>query len=93
MTEWQVTILFYSALHYVDALLDDMAGIHPKTHTARNTLVTNRTAVAPNYMRLYNRSLDARYNLVVFTRREVDRIIDEDFVPIRENVRVLLGLS
>ena len=92
LTDWQVTILFYAALHYVDALLDDIAGIHPKTHTSRNTLVTNRTAIAPNYMRLYNRSLDARYNLVMFTQKEVDRIIVEDFGPIRENMRALLGL-
>ena len=93
LTDWQVTMLFYSALHYVDALFADMSGIHPKTHTSRNTLVTNQTAIAPNYIRLYNRSLDARYNMVMFTQKEVDRIIVEDFDPIRENIRALLGIA
>ena len=88
LTDWQVTIFFYSALHYLDAFFDFLGGIHPTNHTARNKLVANRTSVGTSYLRLYNRSLDARYNVVSFTLQEVDKIISDDFTPIRENIRV-----
>ena len=37
-TEWEVTMLFYSALHYVDAFLATR-GLHPQSHLERKDLV------------------------------------------------------
>ena len=91
-TDWEVTALFYSALHYVDAFLDFTGGIHPTSHPARNVLVASRTTVALSYLRLYNRSLDARYNVVSIPPAEVDKLISDDYNRIRDNIRRLLDL-
>ena len=92
LTDWEVTALFYSALHYIDAFLDSMGGIHPTNHTARNGLVASRTSFALSYLKLYNRSLDARYNVVSLAPQAVAKIIADDFNPIKENIRSLLNL-
>jgi uncharacterized protein (UPF0332 family) len=93
LTDWEVTALFYSALHYVDAFLDFTVGLHPRNHRARNELVTSRTAIGLYYLRLYHRSLDARYDVVSIPSLEVDRIHMDDFSPIKDNMRALLNLS
>ena len=92
-TDWEVTALFYSALHYVDALLDSTAGLHPRNHRNRNILVSRHTDIARYYLRLYNWSLDTRYNVVSILPEEVERIADDYFRPIRENIRNELNLS
>ena len=93
LTDWEVTILFYSALHYVDALLDFTDGLHPTSHRARNELVIDRTDIGLHYVRLYHRSLDARYNVVSIPSSELNRLRMDSFSPIRDNIRMLLGLS
>ena len=93
LTDWEVTALFYSALHYVDAFLDFTAGLHPRNHRTRNQLVTSRTTIGLYYLRLYHRSLDARYEAVSIPSLEVDRIHTDDFSPIKDNIRALLNLS
>jgi len=63
--DWLITASFYVAVHCVDALLADR-GIHPRNHPFRNNQVgamfgrTNWT-VFNRYMKLYNRSRQARY--------------------------------
>ena len=60
---------------------------------ARNELVIDRTDVGLHYVRLYHRSLDARYNVVSIPSSEVNRLRMDSFSPIRDNIRMLLGLS
>ncbi len=38
-TDWQITVLFYAALHYVDAYLDNV-GVHPRSHEDRDAYVS-----------------------------------------------------
>ena len=93
ITDWEVTVLFYSALHYVDAFLDFTAGLHPMSHRARNELVTSRTTIGLYYLRLYHRSIDSRYNIVSIPPGEADRMYIETFTPIKDLIRASLGLS
>ena len=64
--DWEVTTLFYSAVHYVDAYFA-RKGIHPKCHTSkyrdgRNELVLALLApIASEYLQLYKLSKAARY--------------------------------
>ena len=87
--EWQVTILFYSALHYVDAFLATQ-GTHPKSHHERFGLVSNLTDVARYYETLFKRSMNARYHLYEFTPQEVDRIKAGAFRRVKEGILALL---
>lgn len=61
--DWQVTSLFYAALHYVDAYLATK-GIHPHDHMERDGWIAKLTELKPiaaEYFELKDRSMDARY--------------------------------
>ena len=45
------------------------------------------------YMRLFHRSLDARYDVVSIPSLEVDRIRVDEFSRIKDDIRGLLNLS
>lgn len=89
--EWEVTVLFYSALHYVDAFLATR-GLHPKNHYDRKQLVANQTNVARYYEILFKRSMNARYHFYQFTPQEVDRIRDGAFRRVKEGILALLAI-
>ena len=89
-TEWEVAILFYSALHYVEGFLATQ-GAHPKSHHERFALVSNLTGVARYYEILFKRSMNARYHLYEFTPQEVDRIKAGAFRRVKEETLALLG--
>ena len=62
--DWAVTVLFYTGLHYVDALFAEKRNIHPTSHTARSDEVARSTELRPvyvNYEALKNASYNARY--------------------------------
>ena len=66
--DWAVTILFYSALHYVDAYLA-VKSYHPPDHDARDSEIENNGSLADiykDYRRLKDRSREARYNVANF---------------------------
>ena len=93
-TEWEVTMLFYSALHLVDAYLDQSQGIHPVSHRNREWYVANVTQLRPivrNYIDLYERSLDARYRLVSISADQVSRINGGVFQPVKSHILNLLN--
>ncbi|MGH7331871.1 MAG: hypothetical protein ACREKS_03810 [Candidatus Rokuibacteriota bacterium] len=61
--DWAITVLFYTGLHYIDAVL---AGnnIHPSKHNMRDKPVTTVKELRPiaiDYFALKNRSFNARY--------------------------------
>ena len=89
-TEWEVTALFYSALHYVSAFLA-MQGLFPENHSDRNNLVRNLTNIGSDYRNSYSLSLDARYRGVTFTPQRVGEIKDGPFRRVKEEVLSLLG--
>ena len=67
-TDWQMTSLFYAALHYIDAYLA-IIGLHPKSHRERGRELASDqflSSLFVDYQRLKDRSEDARYELISF---------------------------
>lgn len=72
--DWALTVLFYAALHYVDAFLSPR---DPPNHWERNKLFAATPALRalwPKYRRLQDRSQDARYECYDPTREELARV-------------------
>ena len=88
--EWEVTALFYSALHYSSAFLAAQ-GHNPENHSHRNNLVRNLTNIGADYRNLYSLSLDARYRGVTFTPQRVGEIRAGSFRRVKEEMLALLG--
>ena len=88
--EWEITALFYSALHYANAFLAAQ-GHHPENHNHRNNLVRDLTNIGTDYRNLYSLSRDARYRGVAFTPQRVSEIKDGPFLRVKEEMLSLLG--
>lgn len=68
--DWGITVLFYTALHYIDTLLSEVnppGGIHPDKHKVRDNAVALVAQLKPiyiNYSFLKNQSFNARYKVL-----------------------------
>jgi len=62
--DWESIILFYSALHCVDAFFSTLpTSIHPRNHKYRNKMVSRYLgSYASDYLYAYNISRLARYS-------------------------------
>jgi hypothetical protein len=90
--DWAVTLLFYAALHLVDAYLDPM---QPKRHTDRRNLIRNDPVLRPiwfHYRELDDRSRDARYECLPFSGIQVSDLRSNSFEPVKRHLRRLLNL-
>lgn len=76
--DWAVTVSFYVAVRYVDALLNALRPPRrAESHEERNREVSTQPRLKPiwhSYRELYNQSRDARYGFVTFTSSEVRRL-------------------
>ena len=88
--DWEVTTLFYSALHYVSAYLATL-GHHPSSHHQRGVLVNNLTAVWDEYQNLFLLSMAARYYATPITIQQADEAKDYDFRRVKEEMLALLA--
>ncbi len=82
---WVATFYFYAALHLVDALLAKREKIDPGSHEARKQFVVGRSylrGIRYEYKTLKDRSEDARYRLITFTRLKIER----DVIPLYKTV-------
>jgi hypothetical protein len=96
--DWQVTSLFYAALHYVDAYLamKPNGGVHPRDHLVRDNLVATERSLRPiylHYQELKNRSIDTRYEVVSPSPAQLRRLRVRSFTQVRAHLRQLLGLA
>ena len=94
--DWEIVGLFYSALHYVDAYLARQLSKHPNSHEDRiksMAMIMELRAVSRDFFNLYDRSRDARYNLIPFTRLNVQRLRDQRYEPLKRHIRAILALS
>jgi len=99
--EWAVVTLFYSSLHYVDAVLSldtDLPDAlrDPDNHFFRNQAVSQCKALLPiasKYLQLSDRSREARYNQTFFREGILNDIKTNLFEPIQNQVRKHLGIS
>lgn len=89
LTEWEVTALFYSALHYVSAFLASR-GYEVKNHQERRNLIAQHTNVSYEYDNLLQHSMDARYEMKKFTPGEVEELRADDFLRVKKEMLALL---
>lgn len=74
--DWEITILFYVAVHYVEAYFS-LSGKHHTGHKTRySTIVRDQyiSGISKDYEDMYNYSRDARYDSVAFTKADVQQI-------------------
>lgn len=85
-SDWAVTVLFYSALQYVDAYLAKLGHLDPGTHEARDGFVRQYQPireVSREYFRLKNYSVNARYYAARFSPVNVRGLHLGDFETIK----------
>jgi hypothetical protein len=73
--EWAVTMLFYSALHYVDSFLAGKE-THPLNHDSRDSEIENNgtlTGIYKDYRRLKDMSRAARYEIPDYSELDVNK--------------------
>jgi hypothetical protein len=65
---WAITIIYYSALHYVDAYLE-VQSIRPPNHEERDARVNSKLKDIYNeYRYLKHKSREARYSIANYTK-------------------------
>ena len=63
--DWAMTALFYTAIHYVDAVLAVESNTHPDRHDSRDSEVAKSpvlNGIYDEYRKLKTDSFNARYN-------------------------------
>ena len=94
--DWAITVLFYAALHYVDASFTEQTGVSPRNHNSRNYMVAktrNMMQIKYHYAELFQWSLNVRYNVFQVSTDDALEVKMRLFDPIRAHARLLLGLS
>jgi len=99
--EWAVVALFYTSMHYVDAVLSQDISLSdelrdPVNHPTRKKAIWqchNLIPIARNYLELYDRSVDARYRQTSFPEGSLHNIKTSLFEPVQSYLRKLLGIS
>ncbi len=99
--EWAVVTLFYSSVHYTDAVLSLDTSLSeelrdPENHSSRKYAISqckDLLPIARHYFELDDRSRDARYSRTCFKEEFQKSIKKELFEPIQNHVRTHLGIS
>ena len=87
--DWEITTLFYSALHYIDALLATRSEF-PKSHKRRLDAIALMPGLKDDYSSLYERSMDARYRMISFNTETADALRTGAFLRVRDEILSLL---
>lgn len=95
-TEWEVTTLFYSALHYTEALFARYGSDypHPQNHSERKIELANQVGpdIFDSYCNLHDFSEEARYDTEPFSEADVARLHAEYYLPVKNIVIQILGI-
>lgn len=84
--DWAVVVAFYAAVRYVDGFFFPR---RPVSHEERTRWVATDPRTRPiwgHYRELYNRSREARYELVDFTPREVRLLVANDLGRVKSHL-------
>ena len=76
--DWSITVIFYIAVHCIEYYFAKMQNVHCLSHMDRNKRIgrdKNLQQIYGDYLRLYNWSKDARYDLVQFTQIEIEEAL------------------
>lgn len=90
--DWALIILFYSALHYVEAYLATL-GQHLKSHRSRDSVVgrdPNLKKIFPEYQDLTFYGYNARYEMYGFTSDDVTKRAAKEFAAVKTHLKPLL---
>jgi hypothetical protein len=71
---WKLVVMFYVAVHYVEAYLAKTMGTHLRSHTTRDAYIareTNLRKIGAAYMHLKFYGYNARYEVDQFTPKDV----------------------
>ena len=94
--DWSVTTMFYAALHLVEAYFASQTPpVQTRSHANRNRMVqgdANLGPVSQDYLELYDRSRDARYDCLLFSTAVVSAIRQQTFEPFRQHLRRILSV-
>jgi hypothetical protein len=99
--EWGVIVLFYAALHYVDAILAQDPNLtrqqqHPGDHKKRKKSISKCSKLNPiasKYLTLQQRSEDARYRCYDIPKELALKLEADFYSPIQDYIRKQLGLT
>ena len=93
--EWVAVILFYSAVHYVNAYLWEQYHLAPRDHSERTYGVQRDTAISNcdfNYDTLKDRGFQARYNeRYSLSEQAPGALLDVDLRAVEATVTQALG--
>jgi hypothetical protein len=89
--KWMVVVLFYAAVHWIEAYLDQQFGIHSHDHDERRRrVVTRLPTISISYEVLYRRSREARYEAMPFNQLAVERLVNVHYRAVRTHLLALL---
>ena len=89
--EWEITAMFYSALHYGDAFLATL-GEHPTNHHRRIARLDAETPVGRALARLFDASMSARYNIPPAPESYADALRSNEFRQVKTELLQRLAL-
>jgi hypothetical protein len=92
---WSVTCLFYSALHLTEAYLIKQGRFSSNHHQRANNIIREPSLnrIRRAYIRLKAESEQARYECVLFTAQDVNRIRQLVYAPMAALLRSILGVN
>ena len=87
--DWAITVMFYTALHFFDAYLDEKLGFHPQNHKERNKQF-QLLLPGPwdHYLRLLNASKNARYKVSYLgpdASEYFKRLKSDNYLPLKSH--------
>jgi hypothetical protein len=91
-SDWTLVILFYAAVHYVEAYLDKHWSIHARSHTTRDKYFgkeANLRKIFSSYSQLKYYGYNARYEVSGFTVADT-RDATKDLAEIKKQIVPLL---
>jgi len=92
---WAIIMLFYSALHYIDAYLEGVRAVSSPSHEAQDANIAadpemQNRQVVERFQVLRQASIEARYRMRCFTVDEFYDYCNGYFLPIKHAVTELL---
>lgn len=90
--DWKLIVLFYAAVHYIEAYFAATLGIHLKSHVTRDSYVardSNLKKIFSSYQHLKYFGYNARYEVFRFTVKDIQEATNY-LADIKTKLRPLL---
>ena len=90
--EWTLIVLFYAAVHYVEAYLEKHWGMHLRSHTTRDNTIgrdSNLRKIWSPYSHLKYYGYNSRYEVCSFTATDTQDA-NKDLAEIKKGILPLL---